>query len=49
MQAKKIKMTELDYLLRRPTITGLNSPFNFMTSDVWGAVRSLVIADDEFS
>ncbi|CAI6373183.1 unnamed protein product [Macrosiphum euphorbiae] len=48
LQANKIKPIELEYLLRRPAITGLSSPFDFITSNVWGAIRSLVIADDEF-
>lgn len=27
---------------------GLSSPFNFISSNVWGAVKSLVLADDDF-
>ncbi|VVC32244.1 Hypothetical protein CINCED_3A002285 [Cinara cedri] len=49
LQSQKIKPTELDYLLRRPTIAGISSPFDFLSSDVWGAIKSLVLADDEFT
>jgi len=48
LQAKQIKSTELEYLLRRPVITGVVSPFKFISSNIWGAVKSLVLVDDEF-
>jgi len=34
--------------LRRPAIAGLSSPFDFILPSVWGAIKSLVLADDEF-
>jgi len=34
--------------LRRPAVAGLVSPFDFISSNVWGAIKSLVLADDEF-
>ncbi|XP_050529246.1 dynein beta chain, ciliary-like [Daktulosphaira vitifoliae] len=49
LQAQKVKPTELDYLLRRPYIVGLTSPFDFISSNVWGAIKALVMSDDEFT
>ncbi|XP_025202252.1 dynein beta chain, ciliary-like, partial [Melanaphis sacchari] len=48
LQANKIKPIELEYLLRRPTISGLSSPFDFISSNVWGAIKSLVLIDNDF-
>jgi len=49
LQAQKIKPTELDYLLRRPVIVGVSSSLDFISPNVWGAIKSLVLSDDEFA
>lgn len=41
-------MKELDYLLRRPVMPESKSPVDFISSGVWGAIKSLVTVDDEF-
>ncbi|VVC46550.1 Hypothetical protein CINCED_3A008114, partial [Cinara cedri] len=49
IQAKQINPADLDYLLRRPSIIGIQAPFDFISSDAWGAIKTLVSVDDEYT
>ncbi|VVC42146.1 Hypothetical protein CINCED_3A009485 [Cinara cedri] len=49
IQAKQINPADLDYLLRRPSIIGTQAPFDFISSDAWGAIKTLVSVDDEYT
>ncbi|CAH0384810.1 unnamed protein product [Bemisia tabaci] len=44
--ANEIKAEELDFVLRFPYVTGLTSPVDFLTSQLWGGIKALAMMDD---
>lgn len=46
LQAKEIKVAELDFLLRFPFLPNITSPFEFLSNVGWGGIKALSMMDD---